>query len=270
MSETSNLPIGFLKQNGIELAASEKIYFYNPGSQITPVKIDFVLPKTSIIYKDNYISVPCNSYAKASDGKDYSYFSINDKIVFRFTTPPSFSSFNRGVEIIKKYNVGDSILDLQKELRTEVYHYYTRAWIMAIITSFLNDSTRTYCSVDGALKEGWQNKILFLFSDFCVGAEKWKSTTENPISFSFNSSNGEAIMQVTYRAAKPDYSLTNQTCDLKSVEENVGNMVIGNYLKLEGGNRPNANGFITTNDCSYFMSSIPISGFKMIYDSYYL
>lgn len=266
----SNLPTGFFRQDGVQLSPSEKIYFYNPGSQITPVKIDFVLPKTSITYKDDYIAIPCNSYVKSSDGKDYSYFSINDKIVFRFITPPSFSSFNKGVEIIKKYNVGDSILDLQKELRTEVYHYYVRAWIMAVITAFLNDSTRTYCSVEGALKDGWQDKMLYLFSDFCVGTEKWESTTDKPIFFSFNSSNGEAIMNITYRSAKPDYSLANQVYDIKTVEENVGNMVIGNYIKIEGGNRPNTNGFITINDCSYFTSSIPISGFKMVYDSYYL
>ena len=117
----------------------------------------------------------------------------------------------------------------------------------------MNDTKRTYCSVNGELLEGFQNHLKSVIKDFF----------SNP-SFSFDSNNGEAKMKCTYKVA------SSSGVEAKEVEENVGSMVLSSYMKLPCGHRYNTEGKITTKECGKFTSSIPIQVSQFDYQYRYL
>lgn len=235
-----------------QVTNTSPLYFYNCGSAKSPVKISFSLSTTNYYDANGYICYPANSYSHEGSNS-YETFSIDEKEEFRFTTPPSFASYNRALKIIESYEVGNSVLELRKQLIEEVNHYYTRAWVVAQVEAMMNDTKRTYCSVNGELLEGFQkhlkNSIKVFFS--------------NP-SFSFDSNNGEAKMKCTYKVA------SSSGVEAKEVEENVGSMVLSSYMKLPCGHRYNTEGKITTKECGKFTSSIPIQVSQFDYQYRYL
>ena len=85
------------------------IYLYYCGTSNGHPEITMTIQPT--IGEDGFISEPGNSYTG-----QYPYLEI-DGNKFYYTTPNLLTSYNKTIEIVSKYNSGDSIIELRKELR---------------------------------------------------------------------------------------------------------------------------------------------------------
>lgn len=242
------------------ISSTSSLYFYNCGSAPARPEIEFEIDISNAITEKGYISLPSNSYASTTT-EQYDCLYVDDVEAFRFTTPPSFSAYNTAIDILYQYSAGDSILELRKQLIEEVNHYYVRAWVCAQVEAILNDSSRTYCSTEGKLLDGFQTEMKTMFSKFISGTP----------SFYFNSKTGQATMTATYTTATSDFSYSNQSAtSTTKISENCGSMALSKFLELSGGNQYTSDGTISYNQCGKLTSSIPLTITKFNFQYRYL
>lgn len=232
-----------------DISLDTPLYFYNCGTASTLPELEFCFSTDDLFSSDGYIQYPANSYASTTD-KTYDCLYVNGEEAFCFTTPPSFSAYNTAISILSQYSAGDSVLELRKQMIEEVNHYYVRAYICSDIEKMRQE--KKYCDENGKLLEGFDDILKSNFSNFLSSSR---------VFFYFNSKTGEAIMRATYSISQ------GVTAD---ISENCGSMILSNFLKLEGGNHYNSEGYITYNECGRLTSSIPLTITKFNFQYRYL
>ena len=251
----SNSSATVSKNNGQKLDVTDQetdTYLYYCGTARSFPEISFDIGL--VINSDSgIISFP------ELEPKEIAYLEIgtgNNLKQLKFTLPSLFTSYNQALEIAKKYSTGNSVLDLRKELRDNIYNTYTRNYIMALIDIAKNDTDRTYVSVEGALKSDFYNKYF-------VKEMKKFLVTNSKLSCVINCKTGQVNISTTVKqyngTAMEDYSLT----------ENAGNMIKSNYLSIDTRKLPE-NGFITANQCLMVTTNTILNKLKINYKYMYL
>ena len=163
-----------------------------------------------------------------------------------FSLPDLLTSYNKVIDIVKSYSVGNSILELRKKIRDNVYNYYTRSYAIGII-----DIERKK-ALDGKIPSGF-------FDSF---EEKMpKFLKKGSIKVLINCKTGQ--VEVSAEIATIDKE------ESQSITENAGNMIKSNYLSIEERKLPK-DGVIGKEQCLKVISNTQIKNFKIDYKYLYL
>ena len=210
---------------------------------------------------------------------DDSYFlklgseSIGEVQELKFGFPSLFSSYNSALDIVSKYEVGASILDIRKELRDLIYNYYTRNWVMAII-----DYARRYhkgISEQGTITSEFKPFFIKQMSNFIPLEENTdpdKLTPHTPLICTINSKTGEVTIEKKINQyAGGEIDPTTELLPVKSqtIIENAGNMIKSNYLTISTRTLPNS-GVINSTNCILVSTNTELNNLKINYKYRYL
>ena len=215
-------------------------YFYYSGTAPAPIQLSFTLTPKLL---DDYISIPGNKY-KNENGNAYNTITIEsvNAQTLRFTTPNVYTSYNKVINIFKTMiNNTNGWEDVRNAVRDQVRHPRVREWGMKCLdyeiaqindaTALLTDSTHLASIVS--------NMTQFL---------KKANGDLYPVEFILNSETGEAIGHFTYRTVTTLAVDNFSTYGLPSQEgqqvEDVGDMLLSNYIILQDRNYPTAEGYI--------------------------
>ena len=173
----------------------------------------------------------CNAIGNEYVSNDYGKITIGNK-VFEYTTPSILNAYNQAVNILYKYTVGNSIVDLKKSFRDGLNHFYVRMWALAIC----EQSTRLDIATDtGALKNNF-------FSTFIRELKKLfyveEGTDVCKCSCTINSATGETTMRMLVNTLDLNQP-GNQVDPVLSLnerpflrEENSGDMIRSQYMVI--------------------------------------
>ena len=227
----------------INLSKGDIQYLYYPGTAPSRPKLSFTFtPKYN---SEGYISEPLNkTYANSTE---YSYLAIDDN-KFEFTTPAVLTGYNQAVKIVSNFSNGGSITDLLIAIKESVHEYYARAWAVACINSLSLNSS--YADEAGAIKNINSFKSQFISRMKALIGE---GESINPVSVYFDCKTGETTGTFSIRVIPEGTAIISSTnfnsFSFYSMEENVGDMVKSDYLKIDGRNYPNFDGYVTRKDC---------------------
>lgn len=263
-----------LDKTQIILDKNSSYYLYYPGTAPAYPIIEFTLTP---VLNNGYICYPANTYAN-ENGNSYNTLSLTSihTSELKITTPGAYTGYNQAIDIFNKYNNYSEAgaVELIKLLRDGVTHKAARAWAIAVV-DYLR-TTDNFSAIE-CLKE----MKFFLYDE---EGENLSSST-----IKINCKTGKAVGRIGYRTIGTidDSFYENSEEDIfktwgKSYEyeEDVGDMIRSNYLKIEDRNYPNENGQIVawedTNDItkSYnhilrYDSSHPITNVFITYKYMY-
>ena len=227
----------------INLSKGDTHYLYYPGTAPSRPKLSFTF--TPHYNSEDYISEPLNKVYAGS--KSYSYLAIDDE-KFEFTTPAILTGYNQAVKIVSDFSNGQSVIDLLLAIKEGVHEYYARAWAVACINALsLNQS---YATSAGAIININGFKTQFIAKMKCLIGT---GNSINPVSVYFDCKTGETTGAFSIRVIPEDAVITSSTAfssfSFYSMEENVGDMVKSDYLRIDGRNYPNFDGYVTYKDC---------------------
>lgn len=224
------------------------LYFYNPSTAPVYPTLEFSFVPT-IDENTNYINFPANDYApQGNDNLPYNTITVGNE-VFHYTTPAILNAYNQAVEVLDKFQVGDSWVELQDAMRNTLNEYYMRGRAAAALNQDgIQDG-------NGALLSGFDENIInFLQEGFL----------NNTISCIFNSKTGEATLSTKFNV-----SGENGESIETDVQENAGDMVYGNYLIIRDRTLP-IDDEVKPEGCLTITSSGAITAFKLDYKYTYL
>ena len=252
------------KQEGVDISKDNTLYLYNCSTAPVKPEISFTIQPSGT----EYITFPFNNY-QGANFKEYCYLQIGDQKL-EFTTPSILTSYNRAIEIIKSYTAGDAAIDLRADLRDNIKHYYVRAWAVGIIDSFRNDASRTYVSLEGALREGFRAQMIRTMEHFIKENE---TSNFYPINFVINSRTG--IVEISTKCRIATGSLLqggypNGASTIIDLVENSGDMLKSNYIQIDDKKIFSEDGIISENECLPINSNCDLSNLKIKYQYTYL
>ena len=244
-------------------------YFYYSGTAPAPTVISFTITPT--IDGNGYINSPRNS--KTNPTYDTLTIESLNKQELQFTTPNIYTSFNKVIEIFDTYfNGQNSWEDIRARIREDVRHAPCREWAVKVIDAAQgNNNGNVVASADTSTLK--TNMSYFL---------KTNSGTIQPVTFTFNSENGEATGKFKYRTVNNSSSSNFQTYQASTInnvkEEDVGDMLRSNYIILRDRNTPTDDGYITEWTVAnklyshriYHNMSSSVSNLSILYKNMYL
>lgn len=231
-NEIDTALIGLVMQetNGLNFGAGENnsIYFYYPGTAYCYPTLYFSLTPT--FDNDGYINIPNNIYSSTGENS-YNTITIESttKKTFCFTTPSVFTAYNQAIKIFKEMD-GDAAIEVRAAIRDNVNHYAARAYAISIIPTSGNINSSDMIT---SMKNFLQNNNVI-----------------SPVNFKINCETGETT------------GIFNYYYDGKFIEteEQVGDMIRSNYIKLEEKNSP-INGYVVP-----WSQEHPNSSYRMYHD----
>ena len=291
--------INNLSLNNSVISSGSSLNLYYPGTAPAKPILTFALLPT--FNNNNYINFPKNSYTVNEDEAPYNYIKVGNNI-FTFTTPNILTSYNQALSIIDNYQVGDSIIDIENDLRGSIPDYYMRGWACGVCKKFKDQSQATYVDINTSqIKEGFHDefkkelKNIFLppsqneenveENEGSVGEEEESNTEQNnqilPFYFTFDSSNGNSKVYFYINKFRnpsiqtlADAEENNEYLPTEIVggyeNENAGDMVRSNYLLIEDRTLPNLDDLITNNECLEITTDAELLDFGINYEYTYL
>ena len=210
-SETDQQYSGFISGALIDASGGgiTHLYSINSGTAPAPTIISFALQPE--INNDGYIISPYNSH---TDTK-YNTLTIEsiNKQELRFTTPNIFTSYNKAIEIFYNQENNTNVEEVRAMIRDNVRHSAVREWAIHII--------------DDNKIEGMQSFL------------KKNDGTIPSCTFTFNSENGDAFGKFQYRTINNTENVISN-----AVTEDVGDMLLSNYIIIRDRNYPTEQGTI--------------------------
>lgn len=244
-----------IENDGFNLKEEDSItsYLYYCGTapvrpeisfEMVPI-VDSTTKKISFYKKglesDYYLRI--GPYIQNNDKKNILYFSL----------PSILYSYNQILDILDKYPNGKSVLDFRKEIRDNVYNYYSRSYAIYLIDQARNDTNREHVELGGEIKESFRAYFLEEMGKFFDGN----------LSCSINCKTGvvtSSIKILDYFAEETSY---------ETITENAGDMVKSNYLIIDTRTLPTG-GKIRTNDCLEVKTNTNLLNLKIKYNYMYL
>lgn len=221
--------------DGIVLNSSPNYLYYCGTAKANPI-LEFTFSPVLNGEQYQFKSLKKGELAKIQIGNKSMSFSLPDLL----------TSYNKVIDIVKGYSVGNSILELRKKIRDNVYNYYIRSYAIGII-----DIERKN-ALDGKIPNGF-------FDSF---EEKMPKFLKNDsIKVLINCKTGQ--VEVSAEIASIDKE------ESQSIIENAGNMIKSNYLSIEERKLPK-DGFIGKEQCLEVISNTQIENFKIDYKYLYL
>ena len=214
--------------NGSGSGAPKYGYFFYAGTAPAPTIIEFDMP---IMFDANgYFKTINNSFVNKNH--PYSEFFIESKEIqsLKLTTPNLFTSYNKALSIlVTNIQYGTNIVDIRNKIISEVKHPAIRTWVMSLLS---NDQLNLSSVSEGQIKTMMKNMF---------------QSTER-MHFRFNSKTGEAIGRFQYRVPNETLSFQATNIDtltsLQTATENVGDMLLSNYIIIRDRNYPTEAGKI--------------------------
>ena len=269
-------PIVDASNNGIEsLSKNTNAYFFYAGTAPAPTEIGFTLQPT--INSSKYINIPKNTYTDSTTPYNIFVVESNTTQTLQFTTPNLYTSYNKTLEVFKDYVRSQYTWEeVRAQIRAQVHHSAIRAWAMKCI-EFVKDE---------ALNTTTQNTLKTIFPyvlydvDYTQGMQPWHAI------FEFNSDTGKAKGWFKYRipgngvpASVEDWATWGTNSG--TVEEDVGDMLLSNYIILQDRNKANASGKVVAwhNDSIggrynshriYHDVNTPLTNLTILYRNMYL
>lgn len=251
-------------------SGSNPLYFYNPSSVPTKTKIAMkFIPTFSIISSLYYFS----EIADTINGKgDYNSIIMYDKdenvlSSFNYTTPNVIYSINRAIQLAADYYSSTtvwSVLELEEKLRLDITNSKVIGWAASVLRimkmkNFYN--TENDCFTDGVISVdlsmvggtisnlNWLqyfNIFMLCMMAHCEPDNQGNYHLENAnwsfedYEICFDGINSQTTMNYQYN------QISDALQNFSAQEENCGDMVCSNYLKLEGGDILNSLSNIAT------------------------
>lgn len=235
--------------------ANAKYYYYAGTAPCAPT-IYFTL--TPIVDDNGYITSPYNSYDSSTNYNYNTIFVQSENLKeFRFTTPGIWTGYNQVIDILTGAGEGVAWTEIRELIRDNVKHYAPRAYGIKVIEDVKGNTINTTSEL---LATAIEQMKLFLYD-----ANEHLNTMKCMI----NCKTGQTSGEIAYRTV--DDSLI-------SIEENIGDMVRSDYLKIEERNFPSPEGYIeqwkaaTPTYSHRVYHNVPngLIGFKMEYKYLYL
>ena len=257
-SDTNRGIIGPLIVAGTNFPASQSNaqYFYYAGTAPSAPILKFIL--TPELSSDEYIITPYNTI-KPTNNLDHNSIFIHstDEKEFKFTTPGIWTGYNQVIDIFSTAEEGVSWVQLREYIRDNVKHFAPRAYGIKVIDSVKGQSVNTTASALSSAKSNMRNFLFDLNGQILT------------MSCEIDCRTGRAKGTSTYR--------TN-TDTLVTIEENIGDMVRSDYLKIEDRNFPSEEGYIeqwtaatpTNSHCIYHNVPNGLGEFEIKYKYMYL
>lgn len=220
--------------------------FYSGTAPSYPIFQFSMLP----VFSNNYISCPRNKIQN-SNLTTYSEINIGEK-AFRFTTPSLLTGYNQGIKIFKNA-LNKPIADVKSEIIDTVREKYSRAWAIACLNAI---------GTSGALTQANVNTLVTNMATFI--------NPEYSMVFTVNSKTGSAIGRFQIKMLTSSASTVSNTTSYTTVEENVGDMVVSDYLILEGKDHLDANGNLTLANCKRISSNENLTNVYVLFNNMYL
>lgn len=184
--------------------------------------------------KPDYIISPKNSFylsdmSSSQEEKSYNTITIEseNKKEFKFTTPSIWTGYNQAIKIIKQ-SINLSFAELQRAIKIGVNHFAPRAWAIAMIMQIQQEDSILVKQED---IDNILNNMQNFFQD--------DDSKTMPATFTFNFQSGEFIGEFKYRSY-----INSNNFEIKSIKENVGDMVRSEYLIIDERNNFDYQGII--------------------------
>lgn len=247
-----------------EVAKQNDIYLYNCGTAAEKPILEFnVSVELNLDKEDEYrYYYRYNNLVPTEEGYiTFQKSGYNSKFLY-FSLPSLLTSYNKAIEIVQNFLPGESsILDLRKELRDNLYNYYTRSFAIGIVDAARQSS-----------KYSQNGLILAEFHDFFY--QSMTLLLNDPsLKYYINCQTGEvlvtaSISKLNSYEIKEDGSITLDY-STSLITENAGNMIKSNYLNIDIRTLPDK-GIITSAQCIYISANTDISNFIIDYKYKYL
>ena len=225
-------------------------YFFYGGTAPSRPIISFNLVPDIANLSDNYtargqarkyISTPRNTYGtptSVTDGKQYNYITIESTNAqeFAFTTPSVYTAYNQAVALIDDIEPNTPWEDIRVMIRDTIKHYAVRAYLNSVIDNIPNADT----GIQQAARVYMMNKMPEFIGNFTLADEEDPESEkiwDFPAAiYEFDCATGQATAKIYYR--------TSVDGNLSMNEENVGDMVISDYLIIKERNNFSEDGYV--------------------------
>lgn len=231
---------------GLPVNSSTSQYLFYSGTAPSRPLIQFSMKP--LIASNGYVYRPRNTLQNSSL-TSFSYIMIGDK-KFEFTTPSILLGYNQAIQIFTNA-LNKSFATILSELREKINEKYSRAWAVACLNNL-----GTITSLTSANQTTLLNNMK-TFIDL-----------NTPIKFSINSKTGEATGVFSVKVLM-NASETIENATFHSIKENVGDMILSDYLIIEGRNYLNSVGEITTANCKKISSNESLTDVLIFFENMY-
>lgn len=240
----------------INISSSTSRYLYYSGTAPSKPIITFTLTPRII---NNHIVAPFNQYSTNltvnTHKTPYNILTIGSEVM-KFTTPSLYNGYNQAIEIVDKFNTGESVLDIETALKVGVNEYYSRAWALLcvqILKTLSADVNQTTLAITANFINDFHTRMrYFITSD---GSNNYYDAT-----FIINSKTGEVSGNFTIRANTSNVVSTDMTSySTIEIEEDAGDMIRSGLIEIKDRNFPDARGHINNLQCSAVTTDYPAS-----------
>ena len=234
-------PVEDISGTGFTLPTNATQAFYYPGTTYSFPKLKFTLAPH---FDGMVINQPWNDYYAVLGNKPaYNTITLEctEKQKLFITTPSLWSSYNRMIQLLKDSSIiGTAWSELRIIIRDNISHPAVRDWMNKIIDIYVANGG---IAVQPGNDTGMQANLKKMLID----------SEGNNLSADFiiDCKNGEAQGTLQYRklvlpTTTPTWADFDTYIDSTIYEsiENVGDMIVSNFFRIQERNNPNSDGFI--------------------------
>ena len=268
--EVTRIGIVTIESEGLELYENSPIYFFYSGNAKSYPILKFSF-KPIIASTSNYIYYPRNNISSTN----YPFSTIRIKNTnnttvktFKYTTPSIFTGYNQAMTIFWHADDGYTVVDIINQLTEKVTEKYSRAWAIGCVKAINKNGILT---VEDR-KNLFTNMKKFIFEE---NETETGWVANNDVTITVNSKTGEATgkFYVKVLGVKDTIDTVNT---FTLVEENVGDMILSDYLTIEEQNHLTNEGTLVdlydslNGTCYSLVSDKDLTNVLFLYDNMYL
>ncbi len=246
-----------------------KDILYNASELASPVSL--TLKNQSITVSSSapyYITYARDSINTPANERQYSMYFIRnyeEKItnVLKYTNPGVFYNINKVIQLAYTYKDSSSanLIDFQDMLQEEIHHNRVLTWAARGL-QFITNHSELYDSENGTFLSGnltiydyngtaqsvkWYEYLNYWMLQFCAPATEKADgtidiTEQNNSVWDRNGSLGTIQLVIDGKTTQSSityssHSILSSLSNISNIEENCGEMILSEYLKVDGGSR---------------------------------
>lgn len=253
--------------NAITDTEKNKYILYNASELATPISLTLknqtITVSTSAPY---YITYARDSINTPANERQYNMYFIRNyegqiTNIFKYTNPGVFYNINKVIQLayVYKDSVSANLIDFQDMLQEEIHHNRVLTWAARGL-QFITNHSELYDSENGTFLSGnltiydyngtaqsvkWYEYLNYWMLQFCAPAtEKADGTIDiaeqNNSVWDRNSSLGTFQLVMDGKNTQSfiiysSHSILSSLSNISNIEENCGEMILSEYLKVDGG-----------------------------------
>lgn len=253
--------------NAITDTEKNKYILYNASELATPISLTLknqtITVSTSAPY---YITYARDSINTPANERQYNMYFIRNyegqiTNILKYTNPGVFYNINKVIQLayVYKDSVSANLIDFQDMLQEEIHHNRVLIWAARGL-QFITNHSELYDSENGTFLSGnltiydyngtaqsvkWYEYLNYWMLQFCAPAtEKADGTIDiaeqNNSVWDRNSSLGTFQLVMDGKTTQSfiiysSHSILSSLSNISNIEENCGEMILSEYLKVDGG-----------------------------------